>query len=142
MPSTTPNNTMPNNMSTEVRNSLEAINKVSRQLLSQLDSQIDYTNVYSDNRLDNDDTSKTIMEQRPVTDEQLRGIVSKRMFLIEQLFTLYTQEQLSSQLPLINEMVSLDEQLIVKSQQHKQLLASRMLKIKQSKKVTKLYKGY
>lgn len=133
---------MPNNMSTEVRNSLEAINKVSRQLLSQLDSQIDYTNVYSDNRLDNDDTSKTIMEQRPVTDEQLRGIVSKRMFLIEQLFTLYTQEQLSSQLPLINEMVSLDEQLIVKSQQHKQLLASRMLKIKQSKKVTKLYKGY
>lgn len=169
MPNTIPKTTS-NMIASKVKGSLEAINNLSRQLLSQLDSQIENTdfdsgsNTDSSETTDNNDnllnadsstkvdgsTSKlplsdntsTIEQQKQFTDEQLQSLVTKRMSLIEQLFKLYTQDQLSSQLPLINEMVTLDEQLIVKSQQHKQTLSARMLKIKQSKKVTKLYKKY
>lgn len=145
---------MPNNISTEVENSLETINQVSRQLLSQLDGKIKHSEF---SRLDNDSVnnndpleshlvSKDGVEpptnSSTLTDEQLRHLVTKRTVLIEQLFNQYTQTQLSSQLVLINEMVSLDAQLTEKSQQHKQALTIHMLKIKQSKKITKLYKKY
>jgi len=128
----------------KAKNSLEVIIEVSRQLLSQFDLHIE--------SLKNIDIpeNKTILavntsenlKQIPITDEQLLELVAYRKSLIITLFETHTKEQLEAQLVLINKMVLLDQQLILKSNNHKQALATRVLKLKKSKKVSNLYKKY
>ncbi len=131
-------------MPRKVKTSLEAIIKVSRQLLSQLDIQI--KNSDSADLAGNKSTlaanASKGMEKNPLTDEQLLGLVTERQSLITKLFEVHTQEQLNVQLPLINEMVLLDKQLTSKSQSHKISLAARVLKLKKSKKASNLYLKY
>ena len=109
--------------------------------MSQLDVRIENT--------ERDNSQKTIniassenSDDDQYTDQQLAKLVTERHALISQLFNTYTQEQLSVELPLINELVSLDNQLTSKSQHNKQTLAAKILKLKKSKKVSKLYQKY
>jgi hypothetical protein len=76
------------------------------------------------------------------TDEQLEKSLTERHTLIELLFETYTQEQLSLELPLINEMVSLDNQLTSNSKQYKQALGAQVIQLKKSKKIARIYKKY
>jgi hypothetical protein len=128
----------------KVKNSLEAIIKLSRQLLSQLEIQIkNYESVDligNNPAIDISDLKGT--EQKLLTGEQLLMLVTERQSLITSLFKVHTQEQLSIELALINEMVLLDEKLTFKSQNHKKTLATQVLQLKRSKKVSNLYKKY
>jgi hypothetical protein len=129
-----------------VKSSIEAINEVSRQLLSQIDMQIEHSSdadkVGNELTLTADASTSFHTAQNILTDEQLLSLVTARQHLITTLFEKYTQQQLQNQLLLINEMVLLDEQLNLKSQMHKSTLALRVLKLKKSKKVSNLYKKY
>ncbi|PKG81133.1 hypothetical protein CXF85_20480 [Colwellia sp. 75C3] len=134
-------------MPSKVKNSLEAIIKMSRQLLSQLDIQIEQSESTDGEYLT--DNKQTLvanvsmgMVQSQLTNEQLLGLVNERQSFIATLFEEHTQDQLTAQLALINEMVLLDEQLTLKSKSHKQSLATKVLKLKKSQKVSNLYKKY
>ena len=128
-------------MANYVKASLESINKLSQLLIAQLDVRIENT--------ERDTSQQTLTVSSSATndadqysDQQLEKLVTDRHALISQLFNTYTQEQLSVELPLINELVSLDNQLTSKSQHNKQTLAAKILKLKKSKKVSKLYQKY
>lgn len=115
---------------------LTAINDISRQLLSQFDIQ-----------LENNDSEKSQQsiatdEESKLTDELIANIAAERQSLITKMFETFTQEKLHVELPLVNDMVSLDEQLTVKAQRNKQEIAKQMVKLRNSKKVTKLYQQY
>jgi len=121
--------------------SLETINELSRLILSQI-------NVRKENT-ERESSQKTLPEVSPemtgnvqYTNERLAKLITERHTLIELLFETYTQEQLSLQLQLINEMVSLDNQLTSNSQRNRQALAEQVIKLKKSKKVTNLYQKY
>ena len=128
-------------MANIVKANLETINKLSQLLIAQLDIRIENT--------ERDNSQQTLMAASPessddeqYSDQQLAKLVTERHALISQLFEIYTQEQLSGELQLINELISLDNQLTSKSQHNKQALAAKILKLKKSKKVTKLYQKY
>jgi hypothetical protein len=119
-----------------VQSSIIAINKASQQLLSQLETQLEA------NGSEKNQQSIVTNEESRLTDELLANIAAERQSLIAKLFEVYTQEQLSAELPLVNEMVSLDQQLTEKAQLNKQAIAEQMVKLQKSKKVTKLYQKY
>jgi len=128
-------------MSSNLMTNLKAINELSRLLLSQLDVRMKNT--------ESDKAQQTLTvaypetaENSQYTDEQLASLVTERQKLINQLFEMHTQEQLSVEQSLINEMVSLDKQLTSKSQRNKQVLAAQILKLKKIKKATHLYQKY
>ncbi len=127
-------------MSSQLNKSLEIINELSRQLLSQFNLQIEDLE-YGKKNQPLLDTSKVdiAIDVRKYSDEQLAKLVTERHSLIHLLFKNYNQEQLSVELSLINEMVSLDNQLTSKSQRNKQYLATNVLKFKKNKKVVSLY---
>jgi hypothetical protein len=118
-----------------VQSYLAAINEISRQLLSQLDTQLENNN---------ENTQQTLVtnEESKLADKELKDTAAERQSIIAKLFEVYTQEQLGAELPLVNEMASLDQQLTAKAQLNKQAIAEQMLKLRNSKKVTKLYQKY
>ena len=122
--------------SNEVASSLEAINTVSRLLLSQIKTQVSPIN----------ETTNTVTEtdhnQKPFTAEQLLNLVDERNTLITQLFNQHNQDELHEQLVLINEMVLLDGQITEESKQHKGLLGEQVIKLRKSQKASNLYKKY
>ncbi|WP_085298124.1 hypothetical protein [Cognaticolwellia mytili] len=115
-----------------VQSCLLAINSLSKQLLSQLE----------DNNSEESQQSIVTNEESQLTGELLANIAAERQSLIAELFKVYTQKQLSTELPLVNEMASLDQQLTEKAQLSKQAIAEKLLKLKGRKKVTKLYQKY
>jgi FixJ family two-component response regulator len=117
-----------------VKSSLDAINEISRQLLSQFDS-------YKES-IEGDENPQELVEEHSIAEEQLASLTEKRQCLITELFNEYTQEQISIELQIVNEMVSLDKQLTMKAQSNKQSLAEKMLKLRKHKKVTKIYQKY
>jgi len=138
-------------MPSKVKASLEGINEVSRQILSLLDVQIESFDLNTRNEISTDgviqetsliENTSPDIEQDKITDKKLFSLLENRQSLITQLFEMYTQEQLSVELPLVNMMVDFDKQLIVKSQSNKQLLGVEMLKLQKSKKVKSLYQKY
>ena len=130
-------------MSNDVKSNLVTINELSRLLLSQFSIQREMTedkNVQQSKvQQPSSENSPENTEHSQFTDETLIDLVSERNTLIKQLFEMYTQVQLSAELPLINEMVSLDQQLTSKSLQKKQALSAQVLKLRKNKKVTNLY---
>lgn len=108
--------------------------------MAQLDVRIE--NTERDNSQQTLTVASSTNDTEQYSDQQLAKLVTERHALISQLFNTYTQEQLSVELPLINELVSLDNQLTSKSQHNKQTLAAKILKLKKSKKVSKLYQKY
>ncbi|NQZ26777.1 MAG: hypothetical protein HRT55_10720 [Colwellia sp.] len=127
-------------MTNNVKAILESINKLSQLLMAQLDVRIE--NTERDNSQQTLTVASSTNDTEQYSDQQLAKLVTERHALISQLFNTYTQEQLSVELPLINELVSLDNQLTSKSQHNKQTLAAKILKLKKSKKVSKLYQKY
>ena len=127
-------------MTNNIKASLETINKLSQLLIAQLDARIE--NTERDNSQQTLTVASSTNDTEQYSDQQLAKLVTERHALISQLFNTYTQEQLSVELPLINELVSLDNQLTSKSQHNKQTLAAKILKLKKSKKVSKLYQKY
>jgi len=124
-----------------ITSSLETINELSRLILSQLNIRIENTeHVSSQDKLP--EVSPETADNDQYTDEQLAKLITERHNLIDLLFKTYSQVQLSVGLALINEMVSLDQYLTSSSQQSKQALAEQVIKLKKSKKVTRLYQKY
>jgi len=124
-----------------ITSSLETINELSRLILSQLNIRIENTeHESSQDKLP--EVSPETADNDQYTDEQLAKLITERHNLIDLLFKTYSQVQLSVGLALINEMVSLDQYLTSSSQQSKQALAEQVIKLKKSKKVTRLYQKY
>lgn len=130
---------MPNKANT----SLEAINELSRQLLSQLDIQRESAESGEQKTVLLNADEKTVLDNNlQYSDEEMASLVARRHTLIDLLFKTFTQEQLSIELQLVNEMVLLDNQLTSNSQRNKQALAAQVLKLKKSKKITSFYQKY
>jgi hypothetical protein len=118
----------------KIKDSLNKINQVSRQILSQLN--------FQSISIDKEANQHTIPVASPETDEKLQNLVIERHALINQLFEQYSQEQLNNELPLINEILSFDQQLTAQSQLNKSALSTRVIKLRKSDKVANLYKNY
>lgn len=128
-------------MPKKLRSSLEAINEVSRQLLSQLDSKV----MHDDTMNEKKSAIKSLSsdsDENVLNNKGLLNLVNERQHLITHLFNNYTQNQLGSELDLINEMVSLDKQLTSTSQKNKDVLSQQVIKLKKSNKVKNLYQKY
>jgi len=122
---------MPNN----VQPLLENINKISRQILSRL------------NTLQKKSQENTSIVNEPtsfstISNDELKELVAKRDELIRYLFEQNKPDGLTQELTLLNEMVSLDGKLSSESQAFKKTLAGQVIKLKQGKKVTKSYQKY
>ena len=133
-------------MPNKLKANINAIIEVSRQLLSQLELQKNNTVTSNDENVLTDNLSTNVDENQlsapPLSSEALINLLTKRQSLITQLFETYTQEQLSSELALINEIVALDGQLTSLSQNNKVAIAQQVSKLKKSSKVRNLYKKY
>jgi hypothetical protein len=75
-------------------------------------------------------------------ENQLTELMANRNSLIRSLFEQNTHEDISIELNLLNEMLSLDTRLSNQSKAYKQLLAEQVIKLKKSKKVSKSYQKY
>ncbi len=128
-------------MPSNVTSSLETINELSRLILSQLDVRIENTERENSQQTLPDVSPETV-DNGQHTDEQLISLVTERDTLIKQLFKVYTQEQLGTELTLVNKMVSLNNQLTSKSQSNQQSLAVQVLKLRKSKQIKKMYQKY
>jgi hypothetical protein len=122
-------------VSNDVKSSLEQINEVSRQLLSQI-----LTLQNTDH--DNANTSPPSYTIKSVTEYSLAELMSKRERLIHLLFKQKTTEEIANESALLNELISLDAELSNKSQEGKKILAEQVMKFKKSKKASKSYQKY
>jgi hypothetical protein len=120
---------------------INAIIILSRQLLSLFDINIESTTT-ENNQNTVKLASSISTEISQLSDEKLSSLVTERQNFIHQLFESYTQEQLKPHIKLLTEILLFDQQLIVKSQANKKLLAEQVIKLKNSKKVRKLYNKY
>jgi hypothetical protein len=75
-------------------------------------------------------------------ENQLTELMANRNSLIRSLFEQNTHEDISIELNLLNEMLSLDSRLSNQSKAYKQLLAEQVIKLKKSKKVSNSYQKY
>lgn len=126
-------------MPSKLAKNLEAIIKVSRQLLSQLDIKMENAIAANNENVFNNNLA---INAEQLTDEELLSLLNVRHSLITQLFETYSQKQLSAELTMVNEIIILDEQLSLLSKNNKQVLAQQMSKLKKSNKVRDLYKKY
>jgi hypothetical protein len=116
---------------------LEQINEISRQLLSRiLTVQKSTKKNITDADADAPDTNSSI------TEKELTDLMAKRDKLIRSLFKEKLTEDISKELSLLNEMISLDSELSSQSQACKKILANQVIRLKKSKKVTKSYQQY
>jgi hypothetical protein len=82
----------------------------------------------------NDDENKELTE--------LTELTEKRQILITNLFEQNTADNISSELALLQEMITLDSELTTNAKLSKQLITEQVIKIKKSNKVTKSYRKY
>ena len=128
-------------MARHLETSLDAINEISRQLLSLFDINIE--DIKSEENKDSVKlASVTPTEDSQLSDDTLANLVTKRHKLINQLFEDHTKENLNRHSELINEMILIDQELISKSAINKKLLADRVLALRNNKKVSRLYNKY
>lgn len=109
-----------------VRKDIEKINNLSKQLLLLIEKLTDEQNDIEDNSH---------------TERNLSSLISERHALVIKLFEVHSQDKLSTEIGLINEMLSFDEQLTAKLTSHKQVLAQEVIKMKKSKKIKDIYKS-
>lgn len=121
-------------MASKVKSSLNSINKVSREILSLLESQ------KKDNKARESQQISTL--DTVITDEKIASLVEKRQSKITKFFEMYTQEQISAELQLINEMMLINQQLTTTAHFSRQELAEQMVKLRNHEKVAKLYQKY
>ena len=126
-------------MATDTKSSIEKINDVSRQLLSCIQSlrtNLEYSN---DNSSTNSPEEK--VGKSPKNSELLK-LVSERQTLITHLFEHNNAEKLNSEVVLLQEMFTLDSELITSSTMTKQETAEKVLKLKKSKQAKKSYQKF
>jgi len=128
-------------VSYSIKVSISAINDISRQLLSLFDIQIEKINSGSLSTSIDEDTIISSKQIQP-EDKVIVDLVNKRHFLVNELFKSYSQDQISTEIIMINEMISLDEKLTSHSMKNKEILTEQILKLKKSKKVNSLYQKY
>lgn len=122
-------------MSIDIKESIEKINEVSRQLLSHILT-LQNTNKNKTKIFSQSDISQSIPEC------YLAELMSERERLIHVLFEQKTTEEIAKELTLLNEMVSLNRELSNKSQECKKVLAEQVMRLKKSKKASKSYQKY
>jgi len=127
------------------KQALEKINEVSRQLLSRIldvQNSIQEKPQIQDEPIANETIPNKQVNNEQITAQELTELMSERQSLISRLFEKKSTEEISLELNLLNEMVSLDNELSNKSQGCKQVLAEQVLKLKNSNKVKKSYQKY
>lgn len=127
-------------MSNDIKSSLEQINDVSRQLLSRILTMYNKSQEKAQNSNESLNDESTNDSQAP--ENQLTELMANRNSLIRSLFEQNTHEDISIELNLLNEMLSLDSRLSNQSKAYKQLLAEQVIKLKKSKKVSNSYQKY
>jgi len=127
-------------VSNDIKSSLEKINEVSRQLLSRILTMYNKSQEKIQNSDEDLNDESTSDNQTP--GKQLTELMANRDSLIRNFFEQNTQEEISIELNLLNEMISLDAKLSKQSKAYKQLLAEQVIKLKKSKKVSKSYQKY
>ena len=120
-------------MTATIKESLEQINEVSRQLLSRI---LTVKNSIQQNK------DVLTSNDAQIIDSELVELMSKRQKLIYALFEQNPTENISQESDLLNEVFSLNTALTSKSQACKQDLAEQMIKLKKSKKIKKSYLQY
>ena len=106
----------------DIKKQLQSINTKSQELLKRLEFNVD---------------TDEILEVDEIT--QLQSI---REQLISSLFNQYSNDEMQKELLLINQMVSLDDELQTKTEKLKQAFASQLINIQKSKKSVSTYKKY
>ena len=127
-------------MSKDIKSSLEQINEVSRQLLSRI------LTTHNKNQEDTANVNESNIDESVINSSvaasELIELVSTRHHLIHCLFEQNAHEEISTELNLLNEMLSLDNELSSQSKSCKNALAEQVIRLKKSKKVTKSYQQY
>ena len=118
-----------------VSTTLTEIIQISRQLLSLLASQS------KEAKADNLPDDTTVEEaDSPLITEKIFLLTTNRNALILQAFKLYTQEQLRTEVVLLNDMLLLDQKISSISQINKQLYIDKIKALRKSKKVSRVYR--
>lgn len=124
---------------------LQQINDISRQILSHILSVENKIKENLSNQNNNNQTTESSsldrnLAQNNISEEQeISKLMSQREQLINFLFEQKTQEEISAELDLLNEMASLDTQLTAHSLACKKALTEQLIKFKKSKKIKKSY---
>jgi hypothetical protein len=107
-----------------VKQPLQFINTKSQELLTRLEYYIDSE------------------EDENLDVEEITQLQAAREQLISDLFNQYSNDEMQKELELINQMVSLDADLKMKTKELKQAVASKLIKIQKGKKSALTYKKY
>lgn len=107
---------------TDIEQQLQLIITKSQQLLKRLEFNID-----TDDNLAVD---------------EIKQLQTAREQLISNLFNQHTNDEIQKQLTLVNQMVNLDVDLQIKTEELKHALANKIIKIKKGKKSALTYKKY
>jgi len=127
-------------MASGTKLALEQINKVSRQLLSRIlavqNKALEKTVMISESSGDKANSNELL------TEHAFTKLMTQRESLIKALFKQNSTNDITHELTLLNEMVSLDSELSSQSQACKQILSEQVMIIKRSKKAAKSYQQY
>lgn len=142
-------------MAKEIKQSLEEINQISRQLLSRLlsvDKEIkesktivkksELDKLKSKNSDPNKSTDEKVKQDSLITYDELTQLTEQREKLIHQLFKQNSKEDLSQEHLLLNELLSLDSDITNYSTICKKALTEQMIRFKKSQSVSKSYQKY
>lgn len=127
-------------MHRDTKQALEQINEVSRQLLSRI---LTVQNEVLENTvMINKSSGEESNNNELLTEHALTELMSQRESLIKCLFKQNTTNDITQELTLLNDMVSLDSELTSKSKSCKKILAEQVIRLKKGKKVSKSYQQY
>lgn len=125
-------------MTSNTKGLIEEINEISRQLLSRiLATQNNEQRSTLDLVLDVTQTQQTDEENK-----KLSKLMEQRKNLISTLFEQNSSESINSQSELLQEMVSLDNELTANAELSKKSVSNQIIEIKKSKKIAKTYQKY
>lgn len=127
-------------MPLDIKKTLEHINELSRQLLSRI---ITAQEKAEENAAGIDSTTDDApIAENSIADSELTKLMSDRDELIRNLFTHSKADELEQELSLLNEMASLDSELLLQSQACKNVLTKQVIRLKKGEKASKSYQGY
>ncbi len=125
-------------MTNNVNAAINEINDISRQLLSRILAvlkKIEQKTEQSSPNASHENTDE-------ITENELSALMSQRQKLINNLFNHYSQQELSNESDLLNQMSALDKKLSTSSQTCKQALANQIIKLKKRDQVAQSYQKY
>lgn len=125
-------------MTKNVNAAINEINDISRQLLSRILSVLKNIEQKTEQSL----TTANHENNDEITENELSALMSQRQNLINNLFNHYSQQELSNESDLLNQMSALDKKLSTSSQTCKKALANQIIKLQKRKKVKQSYQKY